>query len=235
MSTRTSVPAAPERREPALPGSADELEAWSAEGVLAYVLKAHHPRLAMACSFQKEEAVLLDMLMRQQPGARVFTIDTGVLFAETHELWRQWEQRYGLKVEVYDARRPDGPAWTAERCCGERKVAALDRALGDLDGWITGMRREQAITRAAAAKLEWDARRVVWKANPLADWSERDVWRYIAEHELPYHPLHDRGYASIGCAPCTLPGSGREGRWAGSDKLECGLHVEQPATLLRRP
>ncbi len=223
MSAPTSM--APTASAPAVP----DLEARSAAHVLAYMLENHHPRLAMACSFQKEDAVLVDMLMRQQPGARVFTIDTGALFAETHEVWRQWEQRYALKVEVYEAVRPDGQAWTAERCCGERKVSALDRALGGLQGWVTGMRREQSPTRASAPKLEWDPRRAVWKANPLADWSERDVWRYINEHDIPYHPLHDRGYASIGCAPCTLPGSGREGRWAGSDKLECGIHVESPA------
>jgi phosphoadenosine phosphosulfate reductase len=106
------------------------------------------------------------------------------------------------------------------------KVAALDSALGELDAWITGLRREQAATRADARKLEFDARRGVFKANPLADWSEQAVWDYIARHNVPYNSLHDRGYASIGCSPCTLPGSGREGRWAGSDKVECGLHLD---------
>jgi phosphoadenosine phosphosulfate reductase len=202
-----------------------DLEALNAEQVLAHVLERHHPRLALACSFQKEEAVLIDMLMRLEPSARVFMIDTGVLFGETYATWREIERRYGLMVEVHDALSPDGEPWTAERCCSEQKVAALDRALSPLEGWITGMRREQASTRAAAPKLEWDPRRSVWKANPLADWSDRDVWSYIAKHDLPYNPLHDRGYASIGCVPCTLPGEGREGRWAGSDKVECGLHV----------
>jgi phosphoadenosine phosphosulfate reductase len=105
-------------------------------------------------------------------------------------------------------------------------VAALGRALDGLDAWVTGLRREQATTRAAAPKLAFDEAHGLWKASPLADWSERDVWRYIAEHDLPYHPLHDRGYASIGCAPCTQPGSGREGRWTGQDRTECGLHGE---------
>ena len=126
-----------------------------------------------------------------------------------------------------DARSPDEP-WTAERCCGTAKVDALERALTGVDAWITGIRREQAPTRAAAAKLERDERRGIWKVNPLADWTEKDLWHYIFEHDLPYHPLHDQGYASIGCAPCTQPGAGREGRWAGQDKTECGLHVEQP-------
>jgi phosphoadenosine phosphosulfate reductase len=103
-------------------------------------------------------------------------------------------------------------------------VAALERALEDVDAWISGIRREQAPTRAAAPKLHRDEERGIWKVNPLADWSEKDLWRYIHQHQLPYNPLHDQGYASIGCAPCTQPGSGREGRWAGLDKTECGIH-----------
>ena len=129
-----------------------------------------------------------------------------------------------MKLEVLDASSPGQP-WTAENCCSEAKVRALELALSDVDAWFTGIRREQATTRAAAPKLERDERRGIWKLNPLADWSEKDLWRYIFAHDLPYHPLHDQGYASIGCAPCTRPGSGREGRWAGLDKTECGLHV----------
>ena len=201
-----------------------DLERHTAEEVLAFAVERHHPRLAMACSFQKEESVLLDMLLRIEPQARVFTIDTGVLFEETRETWRRIEERYGVRVEVIDALSSDGRPWTAQRCCSEQKVAALDRALDGLDAWVTGLRREQAPTRSAAPKLHWDDPHGLWKVNPLADWTEQQVWSYIAEHELPYHPLHDRGYASIGCAPCTLPGSGREGRWAGQDRTECGLH-----------
>jgi phosphoadenosine phosphosulfate reductase len=156
----------------------------------------------------------------------VFTIDTGVLFPETYTTWRELEQRTGVKVEVFDAASPDGVPWTQSRCCSDQKVAALGRALEGLDAWVTGMRREQAPTRAAAPKLGWDEPHGLWKVNPLADWTEKDVWAYISEHDLPYNPLHDRGYSSIGCAPCTLPGSGREGRWAGEDKTECGLHGE---------
>ena len=202
-----------------------DAEAYGAEALLEYMLERFHPRLALACSFQKEEAVLLDMLLRREPGARVFTIDTGVLFAQTRAAWRQVEDRYGIAIEVYDATRPGGVPWTAEHCCGERKVAALEQALAGLDGWVTGVRREQAATRGETPKLAWDARRGVWKASPLADWTDADVWAYIRRHELPYNALHDEGYASIGCAPCTLPGAGREGRWAGSEKSECGLHL----------
>ena len=201
-----------------------ELEEATAEEVLAHMLERHHPRLALACSFQKEEAVLVDMLMRLDPSARVFTIDTGALFPETYEAWRELEQRYGVRVEIFDATRPEGE-WTASSCCSQLKVAALDRALDDLDGWITGLRREQSPTRADAPKVSYDERRGIWKANPLADWDDKAVWDYIARNDVPYNPLHDRGYESIGCMPCTLPGSGREGRWAGSDKTECGIHV----------
>jgi phosphoadenosine phosphosulfate reductase len=110
-------------------------------------------------------------------------------------------------------------------------VQGLQRALEGYEAWITGIRREQAPTRAAAPKVDYDPARGIWKVNPLADWTEKDLWRYIFAHELPYHPLHDQGYASIGCAPCTQPGSGREGRWAGEDKTECGLHVTQSGPL----
>lgn len=196
----------------------------SAQEVLARAVKLHHPRLVTACSFQKEEAVLIDMLIAIEPAARVFTIDTGELFPETYAMWRRVEDRYGIHVEVADATSLAGP-WTAEHCCGARKVVALGRALMGVEAWVTGIRREQSPTRAHAPKIGWDDVRGLWKFNPLADWREEDVWGYVNEHELPYHPLHDDGYASIGCAPCTEPGPGRAGRWAGQDKTECGLHV----------
>ncbi len=203
--------------------SPDLLESASAAEVLLYALERFHPRLLTACSFQKEESVLLHMLTSIEPDARVFTIDTGVLFPETLATWKQFEDRFGAQIEVFDASNPDAP-WTAERCCGAAKVDALERALDGVEAWVTGIRREQAQTRSSAAKLERDERRGIWKVNPLADWSEKDVWRYIREHDLPYNTLHDQGYASIGCVPCTLPGAGREGRWAGQDKIECGIH-----------
>ena len=209
----------------AAPAVTGNLEHASAEQVLSHMLEHHHPRLALACSFQKEEAVLVDMLLKLEPAARVFTIDTGVLFPETYRAWRELELRYGVQVEIFDAEREgDGP-WNAVECCSARKVAALDLALEDLGGWITGLRREQAPTRSSTPKLAFDARRGIWKANPIADWDAKAVWDYIARNDVPYNELHDRGYESIGCMPCTLPGSGREGRWAGSDKTECGIHV----------
>ena len=199
------------------------LEDASAEEVLTYAVERFHPRLAMACSFQKEESVLVHMLMEICPAARVFTIDTGVLFPETLATWKRFEDELGVRVEVYDASSPGEP-WTIDRCCGAAKVDALGRALEGVDAWITGIRREQAATRSDATKLERDDQRGLWKVNPLADWTEKDIWRYVYKHDLPYNPLHDRGYASIGCAPCTQPGNGREGRWAGTDKIECGIH-----------
>ncbi len=195
----------------------------SAEEVLSYAVDRFHPRLTMACSFQKEESVLVHMLSEMCPDARVFTIDTGVLFPETLQTWKQFEDRFGLRIEAFEARRQDEP-WTLTHCCSEAKVDALEQALEGVEAWITGIRREQAPTREAAAKIERDERRDIWKVNPLVDWTEKDLWRYIHKHDLPYNLLHDQGYASIGCAPCTQPGAGREGRWAGSAKIECGIH-----------
>ncbi len=204
-----------------------DLETASAQEVIAYAVERFQSRLTMACSFQKEESVLVHMLTEASPEARIFTIDTGVLFPETLATWKQFEDRFGVSIEVFDASSPGQP-WTLERCCGAAKVHALERALEGAEAWVTGIRREQAPTRAASPKVDYDEQRVIWKVNPLADWSEKDLWRYIFKHDLPYHPLHDRGYASIGCAPCTRPGNGREGRWAGLDKTECGLHVDGP-------
>lgn len=188
-------------------------------------LAARHERLVVLCSFQKEESVILDELLRVAPHARVVTIDTGALFDETRAAWRAFEDHFG--IEIAAERALATPPWTGpEHCCGAAKIAALERALTGADAWITGLRREQGPTRAATELVEVDERRGgIAKFNPLAHWGERDLWERIHERGLPYHPLHDEGFASIGCAPCTLPGGGRDGRWAGTDKSECGLHV----------
>jgi len=189
---------------------------------------AQHDRLVFLCSFQKEESVILDELLRIAggwDGVRVVTIDTGVLFPETLQTWKRFEEHYGVAVEIEDASNPERP-WTGpEHCCTPLKVAGLERALDGADAWITGVRRDQAETRAGAELIETDAKRGIAKYNPLAFWTEKDVWSRIFERDLPYHPLHDQGYASIGCASCTQPGDGRSGRWAGTDKTECGIHV----------
>lgn len=202
----------------------------SLEDTIREAGERHGDRLVLLCSFQKEESVLVDAVMRLAPRTRIVTIDTGVLFPETLRTWKAFEDRFGARVEVEDATRTDDPSrpWTGpEDCCGSAKVDALERALIGADGWITGIRREQSPTRADAQLVERDEVRGIWKYNPLADWTDRDLWTAIHERHLPYHPLHDSGYASIGCACCTQPGSGREGRWAGTEKTECGLHVEQ--------
>jgi phosphoadenosine phosphosulfate reductase len=195
---------------------------------LREAVQRHGDGVVLLCSFQKEESVLLDELLRvaDPGGVRIVTIDTGVLFAETLQTWRAFEERFGISVEVQDASDPGG-GWTGpEHCCSQAKVAALERTLQGAPGWITGIRREQGPTREQAQPIEHDERRGICKYNPLVSWTEKDLWRRIHARELPYHPLHDRGYASIGCAPCTQPGAGREGRWAGTEKTECGLHVE---------
>ena len=186
---------------------------------------AAHERLVFLCSFQKEESVILDELLAIAPHVRVVTIDTGVLFEETLATWRAFEQRFGVNIVIEEAF--GAPAWTGpEHCCATQKVAALERALAGADAWIAGLRREQGPSRAGTQLVEVDDKRgAIAKYNPLALWTERDLWARIHERDLPYHPLHDTGYESIGCAPCTLPGSGREGRWAGTDKTECGLHA----------
>jgi len=192
----------------------------------------HGAGAILLCSFQKEESVILDELLRvsERTGTavRVVTIDTGVLFEETMSTWRAFEERFGVRIEVQDATSPNGP-WTGpEKCCSAAKVAALERALADAEGWITGIRREQGPTRASTELIEHDSGRGIWKYNPLAYWTDGDLWRRIAERDLPYNPLHDRGYNSIGCATCTLPGNVRDGRSAGTEKTECGLHDEAP-------
>jgi len=201
-----------------------KLESATAEEVLVYAVEHFHPRLTLACSFQKEESVLFHMLSEIEPSARAFTIDTGVLFPETLATWKRFEDRFPLRIDVIDAHSPGAP-WTLANCCSAAKVAGLETALSDVDAWITGIRREQATTRTAATKLERDEGRGIVKLNPLADWTEKDVWTYIFKHDLPYNLLHDQGYDSIGCTPCTVPGNGRDGRWAGLDKTECGIHL----------
>jgi phosphoadenosine phosphosulfate reductase len=210
------------------------MEGASAEDVLGYLVERYHPRLYVACSFQKEASVIMDMLLRIEPSARFFTLDTDLLFEETYSTWRALEAKYDISIDVYrglsleqQAAEHGDALWTRDpdACCAIRKVTPLKRALSDVDCWVAGLRREQAASRRSAKKIDWDLRHGLWKANPLADWSEREVWDYIFRHDVPYNTLHDRGYPSIGCTHCTLPANtGRAGRWADADKTECGLH-----------
>jgi len=209
-----------------------DVESMSAQEVVRFCLETFPGKVSLACSFQKEESVLLDMLFELEPRARVFAIDTHYLFPETYELWREVERRYDVRVERYEAARVEHGLWETkpDLYLAIAKIEPLNRALADLDCWITGIRRDQAPTRATAPKLGWDSAHELWKANPLADWSDDDCWAYVRDRALPYSALHDRGYDSIGDTHSTLPGSGREGRWAGSERTECGLHADSPVT-----
>jgi phosphoadenosine phosphosulfate reductase len=186
--------------------------------------------------------VVIDIASRVRKNFRLFTLDTEFLFPETYNLMYQIEQRYGVTIErVYSLTSTDeqdrihGPElWrhNPDKCCNLRKVEPLRRKLGELSAWITSIRRDQTADRGGAGKIEWDEKFGLVKINPLADWSSKQVWQYIREHQTPYNPLHDRGYPSIGCAHCTravTPGEDpRAGRWAGFSKTECGLHIIQP-------
>ena len=184
-------------------------------------------RIAIACSFQKEATVILDLA--SEVGLErfdVFTLDTGVLFDETVAAWRAFEEHYGIRIESLRGHWPER-LWETDpdACCEARKVIPLRERLDGADAWVTGVRRDQAATRANTEEISWDEKYGLWKVAPLAAWTEKDVWAHIVDNDLPYHPLHDQGYASIGCVPCTKPGTGREGRWSGTGKLECGLHA----------
>jgi phosphoadenosine phosphosulfate reductase len=204
-----------------------DVERWDAERVVGWVLEQFPGKVALACSFQKEETILIDLLLALDPKARVFAVDTHHLFPETYAYWRDVEARYGITVETFEGPRVEDGLWETnpDLYLAKAKVAPLVTALGGLDAWITGIRRDQSPTRADAPKLGWDDKHELWKANPLADWSDDECWAYIGERGLPYNPLHDQGYDSIGDVHSTLPGKGREGRWAGTDKTECGIHT----------
>lgn len=223
--TSAKVPAspAPEQKH-SLPA---DVESWPAQRVVELVLEEFPGRVALACSFQKEESVLLDMLFELEPKARVFAIDTQHLFPETYKLWQAVEERYDTKIETFVGDPVEDGLWETnpDLYLAIAKIEPLNRALLDLDAWITGVRRDQSPLRADAPKLGWDEQHELWKANPLADWTDEDCWAYINERGLPYNPLHDRGYDSIGDTHSTIPGKGRQGRWAGSERTECGLHT----------
>jgi phosphoadenosine phosphosulfate reductase len=204
-----------------------DVESWPAERVLELLLEELPGRVALACSFQKEESVLLDMLFELEPKARVFALDTHHLFPETYELWDEVERRYDTTIERFESAQVEDGLWDTnpDLYLALAKIEPLTRALLDLDGWITGIRRDQSPTRADTPKLAWDEQHELWKASPLADWTDDDCWTYIRERDLPYNPLHDRGYDSIGDTHSTRPGRGREGRWVGTERTECGIHT----------
>ncbi len=194
-----------------------------------------------------EDCVLVDVIGRHRLPIRIQTIDTAVLFRETYALWSRLEKKYGISIEGLrsDLIPDSGPTapeidrlWEREpdQCCRARKVVPLRKALSVRQAWITGIRRQQSETRKHAQVVEWDQAFGLVKLNPLAAWTVEEMWDYIKVHDVPYNPLHDQGYPSIGCEPCTSPiGTGediRSGRWRGRDKTECGLHVA-PVTLVK--
>ncbi len=223
------------------------VESWSAEEILDWALHRFERRIAVASAFGPEGMVLIDIATRLRPDVRVFTLDTGLFFPETYDLISEIKQRYGIEIErvkpaltVEEQGLKHGSSlWlqSPDQCCQMRKIEPLRRKLATLDAWVAAIRRDQTRDRAHAQKVEWDAKFGLVKINPLCDWTSERVWDYIRSNDLPYNVLHDRGYPSIGCEPCTKPvrqgDDPRSGRWAGFAKTECGLHQRPEANALR--
>jgi phosphoadenosine phosphosulfate reductase len=211
-----------------------DFEAMSAEELLVWAHEEFGDRLCLTCSWQRQSSALVHMVSELGLDVDVIELDTLVLFPETYATRDQLVGRYDLKLKSFGPIDPIDRLWETDpdRCCGIRKVEPLERALAGYDAWITGIRREQSPSRANAQKVEWSERYGVWKIQPLVDWSSKRVDAYLTVNEVPYNPLHDRGYPSIGCIHCTRPVAAgedeRSGRWAGSGKLECGIHVNAP-------
>ena len=203
-----------------------EVERLSAPEAIAWVVERFHPELRFATSFQKTSSVVVDMALEVEPSARFFYVDTGLLFPETYATRDALVERYAVEFE----RVAGDPVsrLDADGCCADHKVELMHDALDQASCWVSGIRRVDSATRADVPKFGWDERFGLWKLNPLADWDEKRVWSYIKAQRVPYNPLHDQGYPSIGCMPCTtvaLNGGGeRAGRWAGTDRTECGIH-----------
>jgi phosphoadenosine phosphosulfate reductase len=227
-------------------GLALQAEPLSAQDVVRLAHQRFGRRVALSSSFGAEDMVLIDMLMKVDPKARIITLDTGRLPQETYNVMDATRERYGATIEIFFPQAEAVEAMVAEHgvnlfyhsienrklCCGVRKLEPLRRALSGLDAWMTGLRRDQSVTRTDVHKIEWDASNKLIKVNPIVDWTHDDVWKYIRENNVPYNALHDRGYPSIGCGPCTravLAGEHeRAGRWwwEHPDTKECGLHVK---------
>lgn len=217
-------------------------ETWDAPEVLQWAFDSFGRHVQMASGFGVEGMVLIDIAARINPDLRVFTIDTGFLFPETYDLIGRVEKRYRIQVErVRPQLTPQGQEeiygptlWSVnpDQCCSLRKVEPLKEKLASLQAWITAIRRDQTEFRASAKKIEWDRKFRIIKVNPIVDWSTKAIWDYVHTHNVPYNPLHDFNYPSIGCTHCTQavrPGDDpRSGRWAGTQKTECGLHLPEP-------
>jgi phosphoadenosine phosphosulfate reductase len=216
-----------------------DVEAMTAEDCLLWAYERFGDKLCLTCSWQKQSSVLVHMVSELGIDIRVIELDTALFFRETYETRERLVERYGLDlvrpdvISVAEQHKQEGPnLWETnpDRCCHVRKVEPLERALKEYDAWISGIRREQSLTRKDAQRVEFSERYDVWKIQPLVDWDAKRVDAYIHVNEIPYNPLHDAGYPSIGCIPCTRPVSReqdeRAGRWADSDKIECGIHTK---------
>jgi phosphoadenosine phosphosulfate reductase len=217
----------------------DQLRFATPQEVLRWASDTFFPKLTMATAFGAEGCCLIHMLAAIQPSVRIFNLDTGYQFQETLDLRERIKEKYGIEVEYirpeltvaeYEAEH-GGPMYRhrPDQCCHDRKVLPLRRAIVGYDAWISAIRRDQTSDRAAADVVQWDAKFNLVKVNPLLAWTKKDVWSFVLKHDIPYNPLHDQGFPSIGCWPCTQAvGAGedeRAGRWAGMKKKECGLHV----------
>jgi phosphoadenosine phosphosulfate reductase len=221
-------------------------ENWTPQRVLAWAFDTFGNDVAISSAFGAEGMVLIDMASSVRKDFRLFTIDTEFLFPETYALMDRIEQKYEVKIEKVlsllspeDQERLHGEALWArdpDQCCNLRKVEPLRRKLRELRSWITSIRRDQTSFRREARKIEWDVKFGLVKVNPIADWTSKQIWRHIHDHDVPYNPLHDKDYPSIGCTHCTRairPGEdARAGRWPGTAKTECGLHMIEPLTRL---
>jgi len=217
--------------------AAERFENAPVEELLAFAVDTF-PNIVLACSFGAEDVALVHMLQKVRPGTDIFYLDTDFHFKETYETRDALAAKYNVNfVQVKPKLTPEEQAaqhgeelWKSDpnKCCNIRKVDPLTDILGKYDAWITGIRRDQAPTRANAKKVEYDVKFGLVKFNPLASWTSEDVWQYIRDNDVPYNPLHDRNFPSIGCEHCTRPVAPgedpRAGRWAGSEKTECGLH-----------
>lgn len=217
-----------------------DAENWPAPKLLTWGLERWRSRIALASSFGAEGMVLIDMASKIGSDFRVFTLDTDFFFPETYELMQRVERRYNIRIErchpplspQMQARLYGDGLWLhdPDRCCELRKIEPLQKKLAGLDAWITAIRREQSPARAGAPKVHWDEKFGLIKLNPIADWNVSQIWDYIRSHQVPYNPLYDRSYSSIGCTHCTRaisPGeNSRDGRWPGFAKIECGLHTK---------
>jgi phosphoadenylyl-sulfate reductase (thioredoxin) len=216
-----------------------ELEGRSAEEILAWAADRYAPRLTFATGFGMEGCAIIDLIARASLPIDLFTLDTGLLFPETYDLWRRLEDRYHVTIRavrpehsVDQQSAAEGPElWGSDpdRCCELRKMQPLRGTLAVFDAWLSAIRRDQTPDRADAPVVGWDGKFGLVKINPLVRWTFDDVRAYVREHDVPYNRLHDQGYPSIGCWPCTSPvvvgEDPRAGRWRGREKKECGLHI----------